>query len=82
MQKKIAVTIFENLEASKGELTEIPFSRFKKALTQRMGVTNKKSLPLFVCSEFVKYKSFDHGVKDRPRHPVFLGFRSAEDLGG
>lgn len=52
MQKKIAVTIFENLEASKGELTEIPFSRFKKALTQRMGVTNKKSLPLFVCSEF------------------------------
>lgn len=52
MQQKIAVTIFENLEASKGELTEIPFSRFKKALTQRMGVTNKKSLPLFVCSEF------------------------------
>lgn len=51
-EQKIAVTIFENLEASKGELTRIPFSRLNKALTQRMGVTNKKSLPLFVCSEF------------------------------
>lgn len=33
-------------------------------------------------SMIVKYKSFEHGVKDRPRHPVFLGFRSAEDIGG
>jgi len=52
MQEKISVTVFENLEASKGELTQIPFNRFKKALTQKMGVANKKSLPLFVCSEF------------------------------
>lgn len=28
----------------------------------------------------VKYKYFAVGVKDLPRHPVFLGFRSAEDL--
>lgn len=35
-----------------------------------------------LLSRIVKYKSFDHGVKDRPRHPVFLGFRSAEDFGG
>ena len=27
----------------------------------------------------VKYKSFDIGVKDKPRHPVFLGFRDKSD---
>lgn len=26
-----------------------------------------------------KYKYFAHGVKDAPRHPVFLGFRAKED---
>lgn len=29
---------------------------------------------------FVKYKYFPVGVKDKPRHPVFLGFRNKEDL--
>jgi len=28
----------------------------------------------------VKYKYFAYGVKDKPRHPVFLGFRSPIDL--
>lgn len=28
----------------------------------------------------VKYKYFEVGVKDKPRHPVFLGFRDPEDL--
>lgn len=28
----------------------------------------------------VKYKSFEVGVKDKPRHPVFLGFRDARDM--
>jgi DNA ligase-1 len=28
----------------------------------------------------VKVKSFPIGVKDKPRHPVFLGFRAPEDL--
>jgi len=28
----------------------------------------------------VKYKYFAYGVKDRPRHPVFLGFRAKIDL--
>lgn len=28
----------------------------------------------------VKYKFFDVGVKDAPRHPVFLGFRDADDM--
>lgn len=28
----------------------------------------------------VKYKSFKVGVKDKPRHPVFLGFRDARDM--
>ncbi|MGA3989026.1 ATP-dependent DNA ligase [Ralstonia nicotianae] len=28
----------------------------------------------------VKYKHFDHGTVDAPRHPVFLGFRAPEDM--
>jgi DNA ligase-1 len=28
----------------------------------------------------VKYKYFAHGVKDAPRHPVFIGFRHKEDM--
>lgn len=28
----------------------------------------------------VKYKYFPVGVKEKPRHPVFLGFRDADDL--
>lgn len=28
----------------------------------------------------VKYKYFEQGVKDLPRHPVFLGFRDPEDI--
>ena len=28
----------------------------------------------------VKYKFFEVGVKDKPRHPIFLGFRHAEDM--
>lgn len=27
-----------------------------------------------------KYKHFDHGVKEKPRHPVFLGFRDRRDM--
>ena len=30
--------------------------------------------------KLVKYKSFKIGVKDKPRHPVFLGFRDARDM--
>lgn len=26
----------------------------------------------------IKYKSFSIGVKEKPRHPVFLGFRNME----
>jgi len=28
----------------------------------------------------VKYKFFEVGVKDKPRHPIFLGFRHVEDM--
>jgi|694.fasta_scaffold108528_3 DNA ligase-1 len=30
--------------------------------------------------KLVKYKYFPQGVKDLPRHPVFLGFRDSDDL--
>lgn len=30
--------------------------------------------------KLVKYKYFPQGVKDLPRHPVFLGFRDKEDI--
>jgi DNA ligase-1 len=33
-----------------------------------------------MVGKIIKYKSFPVGVKDKPRHPVFLGFRDAEDL--
>lgn len=28
----------------------------------------------------IKFKHLEHGAKDAPRHPVFLGFRHADDL--
>lgn len=33
-----------------------------------------------LIGELVKYKSFEVGVKDKPRHPVFLGFRDRSDV--
>lgn len=30
--------------------------------------------------KFVKFKSMEFGVKDAPRHPVFLGFRHEDDI--
>lgn len=33
-----------------------------------------------MLGKIVKYKSFKIGVKEAPRHPVFLGFRDASDL--
>lgn len=32
-----------------------------------------------LVGELIKYKSFEVGVKDKPRHPVFLGFRDRSD---
>lgn len=34
----------------------------------------------YYIGKLVKYKYFAHGVKELPRHPVFLGFRDIEDL--
>lgn len=33
-----------------------------------------------LVGQHVKYKYFPVGVKDKPRHPVFLGFRMKEDM--
>ena len=30
--------------------------------------------------KMVKFKYMSHGVKDLPRHPIFLGFRDADDM--
>jgi DNA ligase 1 len=30
--------------------------------------------------KLVKFKSMNHGVKDLPRHPIFLGFRDPDDV--
>ncbi len=36
--------------------------------------------PSLYIGQTVKYKYFPVGVKERPRHPVFLGFRDNDDL--
>jgi len=38
---------------------------------------NKESL---IGTKFVKYKFFPYGVKNLPRHPVFIGFRDPDDM--
>ena len=30
--------------------------------------------------QLVKFKYMAHGVKDLPRHPIFLGFRDPDDM--
>ncbi|MCA8314715.1 ATP-dependent DNA ligase [Burkholderia multivorans] len=34
-----------------------------------------------LVGRIVKFKHFDHGTVDAPRHPVFIGFRHPEDMG-
>lgn len=34
-----------------------------------------------LIGRLVKFKHFDHGTVDAPRHPVFIGFRHPEDMG-
>jgi len=34
-----------------------------------------------LTGQLVKYKYFDYGVKEKPRHPVFLGMRDPIDMG-
>ena len=33
-----------------------------------------------LIGKVIKYKSFTVGVKDKPRFPIFLGFRHKDDL--
>ncbi|MFM2472399.1 ATP-dependent DNA ligase [Burkholderia cenocepacia] len=33
-----------------------------------------------LAGSLVKFKHFDHGTVDAPRHPVFIGFRHPEDM--
>lgn len=53
----------------------------------RLGIGLSKELRQKIWDNFpmykgkmVKYKSFKIGVKDKPRHPVFLGFRHPSDM--
>ena len=34
-----------------------------------------------LVGQIIKYKYFSVGVKDKPRHPIWLGFRSKDDMG-
>lgn len=51
---------------------------FSAQLRQEMW--NSKEGSNTVIGKMVKYKSFKIGVKDAPRHPVFLGFRDPSDM--
>jgi DNA ligase-1 len=49
------------------------------------GVTDEQRLewwknPDQFMGMVVKYKFLPIGIKDKPRHPIFLGFRSPVDL--
>jgi DNA ligase-1 len=44
------------------------------------GFTADERFRAWPAGTVVKYKYFAHGVKDKPRHPVFLGIRSKLDL--
>jgi len=49
------------------------------------GFTDEVRQQLWECQDkligqTIKYKSFKIGVKDAPRHPVFLGMRDADDM--
>lgn len=33
-----------------------------------------------LLGKLVKYKYFQHGTLNRPKHPVFLGFRDKDDM--
>lgn len=46
-----------------------------KALKEKLWSRRKK-----LIGQIVKYKYFPTGSKDKPRHPVFLGFRSKDDM--
>jgi DNA ligase-1 len=44
---------------------------------QRAEIWKNKSI---VIGKLIKYKSFKIGVKDKPRHPVYLGERDTSDI--
>ncbi|MEI6297297.1 MAG: ATP-dependent DNA ligase [bacterium] len=44
---------------------------------QRKEYWNSKEL---LVGQVIKYKYFSVGVKDKPRHPIWLGFRSKDDM--
>ena len=49
------------------------------------GLTNEDKVSLWqnrsvLPGRVIKFKYFEHGMKDLPRHGVFLGFRDSEDM--
>lgn len=39
-----------------------------------------KKNPKYLTCKLIKYKHFPKGVVDKPRHPIFLGFRDRRDM--
>ncbi len=50
-------------------------SGFTKEQRKEFWVSRK-----LLIGKTVKFKYFDYGIKDAPRHPTFLGFRDVEDM--
>jgi DNA ligase-1 len=58
---------------------------FEGAFNVGTGFSDEERVALWkereqLLGKIVKFKYFDVGVKEAPRHPVFLGFRSPEDM--
>lgn len=73
----------EALDAS--DAGEIPFDWTPVRFTCGSGLTDAQRIYFWarrdeLLGKTVKYKFLRHGMKDAPRHPVFLGIRDERDL--
>lgn len=71
-----ALVCVQYLDNPPQDLPEFNIGTGFDAVTRESLWTIRSNLP----GRIVKYKSFPVGVKDKPRHPVFLGFRDRSDM--